>query len=165
MCCTRLAGNAGRKKSPKICHLGTIAQICPAISSHLRRIVILFFALYKYSYLLTYLHIDNRKKLIKQQISPPHAPTIWWTNGWDLLASLGQTGFAPWLRYCSDVAIFGWAAITLGIAPHSTCSSKHAVQPILCSPWCSLYTHRWEIMQSIIIEVDTSVWNYTESLQ
>ena len=26
MCCTRLAENAGRKKSPKISHLGTIAQ-------------------------------------------------------------------------------------------------------------------------------------------
>ena len=39
MCCTRLAGNAGpKKKSPKICHLGTIAQICRAISSQLRHI-------------------------------------------------------------------------------------------------------------------------------
>jgi len=26
MCCTRLAGNAGPKKSPKIGHLGTVAQ-------------------------------------------------------------------------------------------------------------------------------------------
>jgi len=32
MCCTRLAGNAGPKKSPKSRHLGTIAQICRAIS-------------------------------------------------------------------------------------------------------------------------------------
>jgi len=31
----RLAENAGRKKSPKIRHLGTIAQICRAISSQL----------------------------------------------------------------------------------------------------------------------------------
>ena len=34
-CCMRLAGNAGRKKSPKIRHLRTIAQICSAISSQL----------------------------------------------------------------------------------------------------------------------------------
>jgi len=34
MCCTRLAVNAGRQKSRKIRHLGTIAQLCPAISSH-----------------------------------------------------------------------------------------------------------------------------------
>ena len=37
-CCTRLTQNTGRKKSPKIRHLGTIAQICPAISSQLRHI-------------------------------------------------------------------------------------------------------------------------------
>jgi len=38
MCCTWLAGNAGPKKSSKICHLGTIAQICRAISLQLRRV-------------------------------------------------------------------------------------------------------------------------------
>jgi len=35
MWCTWLAGNAGLKKSPKIRHLGTIAQLCRAISSQL----------------------------------------------------------------------------------------------------------------------------------
>jgi len=39
MCCTRLAGNAGPKKSPKIGHLGTIAQLCRAISSQLRHVI------------------------------------------------------------------------------------------------------------------------------
>jgi len=38
MCCTRLAGNAGTKKSPKICHLGTIARLCWAISLQLRHL-------------------------------------------------------------------------------------------------------------------------------
>jgi len=38
MYCTRLAGNTGRKKSPKNRPLGTIAQICQAISSQLRHI-------------------------------------------------------------------------------------------------------------------------------
>ena len=38
MCCTWLAGNAGPKKSPKICHLGTIAQFCQATSSQLRNV-------------------------------------------------------------------------------------------------------------------------------
>ena len=33
-CCTRLAANTGRKKS----HLGTIAQLCQAISSQLRHV-------------------------------------------------------------------------------------------------------------------------------
>jgi len=34
MHCTRLAENTGRKKSPKNRHLGTIAQLCRAVSSH-----------------------------------------------------------------------------------------------------------------------------------
>ena len=38
-CCTRLAENTGRKKSPKIRHLSTIAQLCRAISSQLRHII------------------------------------------------------------------------------------------------------------------------------
>jgi len=38
MCCKRLAGNAGPKKSPKIHHLGTIAQLCRGISSQIRRV-------------------------------------------------------------------------------------------------------------------------------
>ena len=38
MCCTRLAGNAGPKKSPNIRHLGTSVQLCRAISSQLRHI-------------------------------------------------------------------------------------------------------------------------------
>jgi len=37
-CCMRLAGNAGRKKSPKIRHLHTIVQLCRAISSWLRHV-------------------------------------------------------------------------------------------------------------------------------
>jgi len=38
ICCTRLAENAGPKKSPKIGHLGTIAQLCRAIPSLLRHV-------------------------------------------------------------------------------------------------------------------------------
>ena len=37
-CCTRLAENTGRNKSPKIRHLATIAQLCRAISSQRRHI-------------------------------------------------------------------------------------------------------------------------------
>ena len=37
-CCTRLAENTGCKKSPKIRHLRTIAQVCRATSSRLRHI-------------------------------------------------------------------------------------------------------------------------------
>ena len=49
MCCTRLAENTGRKKSPKIRHRGTVTQHCRSC----------IFA--------TKSCIHNRKKLVKQQ--------------------------------------------------------------------------------------------------
>ena len=49
MWCTRLAENTGRKKVVKNGHLGTIAQLCRAITE------------------ATEARIDNRKKLVKQQ--------------------------------------------------------------------------------------------------
>jgi len=58
MCCTWLAGNAGPKRSPKIRQLGTIAQICQAISSQLR-------------------HVSTIGKKLVQQQYPPHVLTIW----------------------------------------------------------------------------------------
>jgi len=39
MYCTRLAVNTGRKKSPKNRHLGTIAQLCWAVSSQLKHVL------------------------------------------------------------------------------------------------------------------------------
>jgi len=47
----RLAENTGRKKLAKKRHLGTIAQLCRAISSQLRHVST----------------IGNKKKLVKQQ--------------------------------------------------------------------------------------------------
>ena len=38
MCCTRLAENTGRKKVDKNRHMGTITQLCRAISSQLRHV-------------------------------------------------------------------------------------------------------------------------------
>jgi len=74
-CCARLAENTARKKSPKSRHLGTVAQLCRAISSQLK-------------------HISTiGKKLIKQQyllhMSPQYAE-FRPTSSWDLLASLGH---------------------------------------------------------------------------
>jgi len=39
MCCTWLAKNRGRKNYPKNRHLGTIAQLCRAVSSQLRHLL------------------------------------------------------------------------------------------------------------------------------
>ena len=75
MCWARLAGNAGPKKSPKIRHLGTIAQLSRAVSLQLR-------------------HISTIGKNVKQQ-RLPHMSSQYGelrpTSGWDLLASLGHT--------------------------------------------------------------------------
>ena len=38
MCCSRFAANMGRKNVAKNRHLGTIAQLCQAISSQLRHV-------------------------------------------------------------------------------------------------------------------------------
>ena len=51
-CCIRCAENTGRKRSPKIRHLTTIAQLCRAISSHLRHILTIGKKLVKQQYLL-----------------------------------------------------------------------------------------------------------------
>jgi len=96
MCCTRLAGNTGCKKSRKIRHLLTIAQRCRAISPKIE----------------TKAHIDNRQKLVKQQyllhMSSQYGE-LWPTNSWDRLATLGHplqisTGFASWLCHCTHIA-------------------------------------------------------------
>jgi len=52
MCCTWFAGDAGRKKSPKIRHLRTIAQLCRAISSQLRHVSTIGQKLVNQQYLL-----------------------------------------------------------------------------------------------------------------
>ena len=74
MCGTRLAENAGPKKVAKNHHLGTIVQLCRAMSSQLR-------------------HVSTIGKKFKQQC----VLHMFWqygelrpTNGWDLLASLGH---------------------------------------------------------------------------
>jgi len=61
-CCTRLAANTGRKKVAKNHHLGTIAQLCRAISSQLR-------------------HVSTiGKKTCSAAIRPPHVLIIWRTS-------------------------------------------------------------------------------------
>ena len=50
-CCTRLAGNTGRKNEAKNRHLGTIARLCRAISSQPR-------------------HVSTNGKMLNSSISP-----------------------------------------------------------------------------------------------
>ena len=52
MCCTWLAANTGRKIVTKNRHLGTIAQLCRAISSQLRHVSTIGKKLVKQQYVL-----------------------------------------------------------------------------------------------------------------
>jgi len=52
MCCTWLIESTGCKKLPKICHLGTITQLCRAVSSQLRHVLTIRKKLTKQQYLL-----------------------------------------------------------------------------------------------------------------
>ena len=75
MCCTRLAGNSGRKNDAKNRHQRTIAQLCRAMSSQLS-------------------HVSTiGKKLVKQQYLP-HMSLQYGelrpTSSWDRFISLGH---------------------------------------------------------------------------
>ena len=107
--------------------LGTIAQICRAVSSQLRHV-----SSYR----------QSEKNLLNSNVSPtcPHNMA----NFGPLAAEIGSgvsTGFASWQRYCTPLwywasakicgveqrapPLFGRAAITLGIGPHSSFSCFH----------------------------------------
>jgi len=91
MWCTRLAGNAGRKTSPKIRHLRTISQIWRAISSPLSHVLTIEKKLVEQQYLL---HMYTQCGELRP------------TNCWDRFRSLGHlisTGFASWQGYCTTL--------------------------------------------------------------
>jgi len=120
-CCTRLAGNTGRKKSPKIRHLGTIAQLCRAVFSQLRHI--------------SSVGNNNTSSTSPDNMvnfGPPTAEIgslVWGTpgnfNGFCVLAALLHGTLVVGVSQLCGVEqraspIFGRAAITLGIGPHSS---------------------------------------------
>jgi len=92
MCCMRIAENTGRKKSQKIRHPPTIAQMCRAISSQLR-------------------HMSTiGKKLLNSNI--PSTCLYNMANFGPLAAEIGSlvwapqlisTGFASWQRFCTAI--------------------------------------------------------------
>ena len=81
MCCMRLDENTGHKKSLKICHLRTIAQICQAISSQLRCISTI------------------GKNLLNSNISPTSSQygELRPTSGWHQFWSLGHPSKFQWV--------------------------------------------------------------------
>ena len=88
MCCMWLAENTGHKNDAKNRHLGTITQLCRAISSQLR-------------------HVSTiGKKLVKQQyllhMSPQYGE-LRPTSGWDRFGSLGHPSYFQWLPRLGSV--------------------------------------------------------------
>jgi len=74
MCCTWLAENTGRKNDAKNCHLGSIPQLCRAISSQLRHVSTI-----------------GKNLLSCNNISstcPPQYGELRPTSGWDRFGSL-----------------------------------------------------------------------------
>ena len=94
MCCTWLAENTGRKKSPKMCHLGTITQLCQAVSLQLRHVSTIGKKLLKCNTFSTCPHNMANFGLLTAEIG---------SEVWNIPSKF-QRGFASWLRYCSDVA-------------------------------------------------------------
>ena len=113
-------------KIAKNCHLGTIAQLCRAISSQLKHVSTIGKKLVKQRYVL---HMSSQYGELRP------------TSGWDRLDSLGHPckfqrvsrlgsvtarhlvgGVSQTLRRWTEGAkyIFGRATITLGIGPHSS---------------------------------------------
>jgi len=88
MCCTQLAANTGRKNDVKNRHLRTIAQLCRATSSQLRRVSTIGKKIVKQLYLPTCSHnMVNVGPLAAEIVS-----LVWGTlanfNGFCVLAAL-----------------------------------------------------------------------------
>jgi len=73
MCCARLAEYTGCKKSPKVRHLSTIAQLCWVVSSQPRHVLTIGKKLVKPQYLL---HMSSQYGKLQP------------TNGWDRFSCL-----------------------------------------------------------------------------
>ena len=110
--CMRLAENAGPKKSPKIGHLGTIAQLCRAISSQLRHISTIGKNLLSSNMSSTCPHNMVNFGPLAAEIGPG----VWGTpanfNGFHVLAALLRgtvvVGVSPTLRHWTEGATYIW---------------------------------------------------------
>ena len=121
-----------------MCHLGTIAQLCRAISSQLRHVSTIGKNLLSSNISSTCPHnMVNFGPLAAEIIS-----LVWGTpgnfNGFRVLAALlvgtPVLGISQTLWRWTEGATYIWrAAITLGIGPHFSCSCHTALQHTLSS--------------------------------
>ena len=96
MCCTRLAGNTGRKKVAKNRHLGTIPQLCRAISSQLRHISTLGKNLLSSNMSSTYSHNMANFDPLAAEIDPVVWAPLQISTGF-----VAKTRNPSWQRYCT----------------------------------------------------------------
>jgi len=126
MCCVQLTGNAGPKKLRKIRHLGTIAQLCRAISLQLRHVLTIGNKLVKQKYIA---HISLQYGKLRP------------TSGRDRFVSLGHSSKFQW------VLCFG--SVT---ARHS--SSGRQPNFVALSRWRHLYSEgrpsRWALAHILV---------------
>ena len=125
MCCLGLAANTGCKQVAKNRHLGTIAQLCQAVSSQLRHVSIIGKKLVKQQYVLQMSPQYGDFGPLAAKIGLP----VWGTpanfNGFRVLAALLPSSqlvsVSQTLRRSTEAPpMFGRATITLGIGPHSS---------------------------------------------
>jgi len=103
MCCMRLAENTGCKTSPKIRHLGVIAQLCRAISSQQRHVSTIGKKLVKQQYLLHMYPQYGELGPLAAEIGP----VVWGPQ-------LISTGFVSWQHGTPVVGVSQTAALNRG---------------------------------------------------
>jgi len=82
-CCKQLAGNTGRKNDTKNRHLGTIAQLCRAVSSQVKHVPTIGKKLVKQQYVV---HMSSQYGEFRP------------TSGCNWLTSLGTPANFNWSR-------------------------------------------------------------------
>ena len=112
-------------QDPKNCHLGTIIQLCRAISSQLRHLATIGKKLVKQQYLLHMFHMFhmvNFGPLAAEIVSLVWGPPANFNGFCVLAALLHSTPLLGVTKLCGveqrAPPIFRRAAITLGIGPH-----------------------------------------------
>jgi len=121
-------------QDPQICHLGTITQLCRAISSQLR-------------------HVSTiGKKLVKQQclrhMSSPYGE-LRPTSGWDLLASLGHPSTFQWVSHLGSVT--AWHSSN-GRQPNFAASNR------LRHLYSAGQPSRWALAHILVINIFLKIW-------
>jgi len=125
-CCTRLTENAGRKKLAKNRHLGTIAQLCRAISSQLRHESTVAKKLVKQRYVL---HISSQYGELRPTNGGDPSCSLRHPCKFQRVSRLGSftarhlvVGVSQTYSGVEQRAplVFGRSTITLSIGPHSS---------------------------------------------